>query len=172
MNIFVVNQLALRSTASDALAQGVTTDDLPDVAHDQTDEVIYPTGSTMLAVHVSITLSDSPTPADHLVPKVIAKAHLIKAVFDYSASKWKEETANESSIRRMKNNDNYRQIVRLGEEAIPLILDDIMRDQQPAFWFPALKEISGVDPVLPEHRGNVPEMTKAWIAWAQNKKIL
>lgn len=132
-----------------------------------------PTGATTFKIHLTRTTVDSVIPADDLAPPVILKSDITKALFELLASIWKSETANQSSIRRLKDNANYQRIVELGEDAIPLILEDLVSGAQPAFWFPALKELAGGDdPVLPEHRGNVPEMTRAWIGWAHERRLL
>ena len=42
---------------------------------------------------------------------------------------------------------------------------------EPDHWFPALKSISGEDPVPPEDRGKVRRMTKAWLAWGEKQSL-
>lgn len=49
----------------------------------------------------------------------------IEASFRRLAEEWKSETAPLSSIRRKKQHPAYRQLVELGEPAIPLILADL-----------------------------------------------
>ena len=59
----------------------------------------------------------------------------------------------------------YQQIIGMGEEALPLILEELSR--RPGHWFWALKAITGEDPVPAEHAGEVPEMTRAWLEWGR-----
>lgn len=78
-------------------------------------------------------------------------------------SRWEAETAILSSITEIAMHPAYQQIIGMGRNAIPLILAEMNR--KPSHWFWALKSISGEDPVLPEQRGKVDEMTKAWLNW-------
>jgi hypothetical protein len=55
------------------------------------------------------------------------KAGEIEASFRRLAEEWKSETVPLSSIRRKKQHPAYRQLVELGEPAIPLILADLAR---------------------------------------------
>lgn len=131
-----------------------------------------PTGATTFKIHFVLTQTDMVISADDLTPPAILKSDIVKTMFELLAPKWKSETANQSSIRRLKDNANYQRIVELGEDVIPHILEDLVSGDQPAFWFPALKDIAGgEDPVSPEHRGNVPEMTRAWIRWDQERRL-
>lgn len=61
----------------------------------------------------------------------------------------------------------YRAIVALGAEAIPLLLEELRVDRD--FWFYALREITGENPVRWWKRGNVDAMSRAWIAWGQRR---
>jgi len=39
-------------------------------------------------------------------------------------------------------------------------------------WFWALKSITGEDPVSPEKRGRIRDMTQAWLRWGQEQGYL
>ena len=62
---------------------------------------------------------------------------------------------------------SYQQIVGMGEIAVPLILREL--ETEPAQWFWALRAITGENPVPPESRGRVREMTQAWIEWGHRE---
>jgi hypothetical protein len=64
----------------------------------------------------------------------------------------------------------YQQIIGLGEAAIPLLLKEL--EKKSGHWFWALKSISREDPVLPESRGRISEMTQAWMDWGQAKDYI
>ena len=64
----------------------------------------------------------------------------------------------------------YQQIIGMGKTAIPLILFEMMA--KPGHWFWALKSITGEDPVSPEQRGDVNEMTQAWLRWGKEKRYI
>src|SRR5947207_10431415 len=53
----------------------------------------------------------------------------------------------------------YQQIIGMGKEAIPLILEELQREEDHWFW--ALKSITGDDPVAPSERGQLPKMTRS-----------
>ena len=55
----------------------------------------------------------------------------------------------------------------MGNYAVPLILSELKR--KPGHWFWALKAVTGEDPVLPEQRGRIKEMTKAWLQWGHRQ---
>lgn len=80
---------------------------------------------------------------------------------------WKEETRFSSKMKDISQHPAYREIVAMGEPAVPLILADL--ENNGGAWFMALRELTGAAPVAKEHRGNVKEMTAAWIAWGRDK---
>ena len=130
------------------------------------------TGASTFKIGLVSTQTVAASPGSAMSPREVLKSDLVKALFEWLASNWKNETAHLSSIHLLKDNYHYRQIVELGNDVIPMILEDLEQGDYPAFWYPALKEIAGgEDPVSPEHRGNVREMTRAWVRWAREKHI-
>jgi hypothetical protein len=86
--------------------------------------------------------------------------------FNGLKTEWKAETAHFSSITRIAMHPAYQQIIGMGQVAIPLILSAMER--KPDHWFWALRSITCEDPVLPEHRGRLKQMTDDWLKWAKN----
>ena len=80
---------------------------------------------------------------------------------------WEDNTAHLSSITEIAMHPVYQQIIGMGPIAIPLILDEMSKN--PNHWFWALKAISGEDPVLPEHRGRIKQMTEDWFQWGKKQ---
>lgn len=80
---------------------------------------------------------------------------------------WEAETSILSSDTEIAMHPAYQQIIGMGTNAIPLILSEMKK--KPGHWFWALKSITGEDPVLPEQRGRVKEMTEAWLRWGREK---
>jgi hypothetical protein len=80
------------------------------------------------------------------------KAAETEASFRRLAEQWKSETAPLSSIRRKKQHPAYRQLVELGEPAIPLILAELARKPSHLFW--VLREITNVNPADPKAADN------------------
>ena len=81
--------------------------------------------------------------------------------------KWEAETAFLSSVSDIVMHPAYQQIIGMGPAAIPLILREMSIKQGQWFW--ALKSITNEDPVKPEYRGIVPEMSRAWLQWGKGQ---
>lgn len=80
-------------------------------------------------------------------------------------AKWEAETAMLSSTTEISMHPAYQQIIGMGPSAVPLILSEMKKEL--GHWFWALKSITGEDPVPPEQRGRIKEMTKAWLRWGR-----
>jgi hypothetical protein len=89
--------------------------------------------------------------------------------FQSLAKIWRDECAHLSSMREMVLHPAYQQIVGMGSSALPFIFTELER--KPDHWFWALRAITQEDPVPPEHRGNVAEMVRAWLRWAERRGI-
>jgi hypothetical protein len=72
-----------------------------------------------------------------------------------------------SSITDMVLLPSYQRIIGLGSGAIPLLLAELER--KPDHWFWALQAITGEDPVPAASRGNLIEMSAAWLAWGRQR---
>ena len=83
------------------------------------------------------------------------------------ADQWREETGMLSSNHQMERHPAYREIIQMGEAAIPLILQEL--EERPYHWFGALVTLTGDNPVPPEDAGYIQKMTVAWIGWGQQK---
>ncbi|MEP9412145.1 MAG: hypothetical protein HRF42_12255 [Candidatus Brocadia sp.] len=85
-------------------------------------------------------------------------------------TQWEADTAMLSSATEIAMHPAYQQIIGMGHTAIRFILVEMKK--KPGHWFWALKSITGEDPVLPNQRGRVKEMTQAWLRWGREKKYL
>lgn len=94
----------------------------------------------------------------------------LRVRFQILTEKWKKETKFSSSLRDLVSNESYRKIMDMGEDAIPLILEDLRA--RPARWFWALSAITGENPVASDHRGTVAKMRRDWIDWGVKKGFL
>ncbi len=83
--------------------------------------------------------------------------------------KWKEDTQFLSSITDMAIHPSYQQIIGMGKDALPLLVDELRRE--PDHWFWALEAITGENPVPVTDRGNVAKMTQAWLNWAEQQGL-
>ena len=86
------------------------------------------------------------------------------------AARWKSECAVVSSTTQLVRHPAYQAIIALGEPVVPLLLRELARD--PDHWFTALKALTGQDPVPPESRGRIPEMTHVWLEWGKKQPRL
>jgi len=98
-------------------------------------------------------------------PKVVDNP--VERKFRALVAAWKSAASDSvsSSLPQMFVHPAYRQIIVIGAPAIPLLFAELQRD--PDWWFGALKELTGADPVPPASRGNLPEMATAWLNWGR-----
>jgi hypothetical protein len=94
----------------------------------------------------------------------------VRARFETLVARWKDETRFESSSTKLFLHPAYQQIIGMGPEAVPLILESLER--APEHWSWALKAITGEDPVPPEARGNLRLMAAAWRDWARRAGLV
>jgi hypothetical protein len=78
---------------------------------------------------------------------------------------WKERTGFSSKIKTKIEHPAFREIVAMGEKAVPLILAHL--EKNGGFIFLALEEITRADAVPPESNGKIKEMQAAWVAWGR-----
>jgi hypothetical protein len=94
----------------------------------------------------------------------------MEATFRALVKQWKKDTEVVSSIARMTKHPAYRQIIDMGEVVIPLLLAELERE--PDFWFAALQQLTGVDPVPKENAGKINKMATAWLEWGREKGLV
>ena len=89
--------------------------------------------------------------------------------FQYLASVWRNETAHLSNLTEICNHPAYQSIIAMGRPILPLLLREL--EVNPNYWFSALRQITGENPVLPTMRGKLKEMALAWIEWGKRNDI-
>ena len=85
--------------------------------------------------------------------------------FQELADQWEMETVFLSNSDRAAAHPAHREIVSMGELAVPLILERMQ--SQGGHWFHALHDITHADPVKPSDRGNVKAMQASWQEWGE-----
>lgn len=90
--------------------------------------------------------------------------------FESLATQWRNETKFLSSITDKAVHPCYQRIIGLGPAAITIILLELRK--RGGHWFWALESITGENPVLPAHYGDIKNMTHDWIEWGKNKGYL
>jgi hypothetical protein len=86
------------------------------------------------------------------------------------ATQWTRETGHIASIARRRQHPAYKNIVKLGDRAVPLLLDSLR--SRPDYWFPALRELTGEDPVQDDDRGYYDRMAAAWLQWGKDRQLI
>lgn len=107
---------------------------------------------------------------DHYFVPISREKISLKEKFHTLKAKWEEETSFLSSISEIAMHPDYQKIIGMGEQAIPFILNEMRKN--PGHWFWALKSISGENPVPPELKGKIKEMTISWLQWGKNRSYI
>jgi hypothetical protein len=86
------------------------------------------------------------------------------------AFQWANETGHLASLSKRRQHPAYRGLVQLGTQVVPLLLERLTTN--PDFFFPALREITGANPVRDEDRGYYDRMVSAWQQWGRDRYYL
>ena len=81
-------------------------------------------------------------------------------------SEWRKETAFQSSPRAITGHSAYQEIIDMGNPALPFIFEDMQENG--GWWYPALRAITGDNPVPRDARGNRTLNDEAWLRWGQD----
>lgn len=104
-------------------------------------------------------------------PKFSSEPSEIEKEFIAYANKWKDETGLFSTTFHKVVHDAYLDIIGMGRDVIPFILEDI-QNGGPAHWHNALKAITKDNPVPDEDLGKTKKIKEAWINWGKKKGII
>jgi len=127
-----------------------------------------PSASAVLSLP-TIPGQDQIFPVASLVSTNIVETQLERR-FHALVEEWRNERGPTSSITEMVACPSYRAIIALGKPAIPLILAEMIH--RPDYWFAALRELTGANPVRPGHRGDLDAMTRDWILWGLQTHLI
>lgn len=89
----------------------------------------------------------------------------IRQRFTELADLWETETVFMSRTDLAVKHPAHQEIISMGEPVVPLILERMQSHL--GYWFTALREITGANPVRPEDRGNVAAMEASWYEWGE-----
>ena len=90
--------------------------------------------------------------------------------FTTLVEEWQTETGDLSSTTAKVLHPAYQRIIGLGPGVVPLLLREL--EVRPNHWFHALRAITGDNPVKVNQRGNLHEMTAAWLEWGRKEGYL
>lgn len=94
-----------------------------------------------------------------------------KEEFLILAQKYSEETGFMSVMHSMKETESFKELIKLGDDAIPYIIDMFRNKQYSMSWTLVLMTITNLTPMQPKSVGagmgawNVESTCKAWIDW-------
>jgi cold shock CspA family protein len=90
--------------------------------------------------------------------------------FDKLAKRWLAESRHMSDVTAMVMLPSYQEIVGIGPDAVPLMLERLKR--APEHWFWALRAITGANPVPDADRGRVSAMAQEWVNWGHEHGVI
>ncbi len=94
----------------------------------------------------------------------------LKDSFLELVSEWRQGTGGLSSPRAITIHPAYQQIIKMGEEILPLIFEELQKND--GWWYPALRILTGENPVPKEAKGR-PQLNKeAWLEWGRKNGYL
>ena len=83
------------------------------------------------------------------------------------ARRWSEETAFCSMSWQLVEHPAYREILGIGEAAVPWILREM--EHGTARWSYALEDITGENPAADAKADNFAQVREAWLAWGHER---
>ena len=95
---------------------------------------------------------------------------VLRRQFESLRDEWKAQSEFLSSTTDMALLWPYQSIIGMGTNVVPLILEELSRENDHWFW--ALKAITKADPVPMKDRGNVRAMTAAWLRWGREQGLI
>lgn len=94
----------------------------------------------------------------------------LKDYFESLRNLWFEETKYSSNIFLTANHPANLTLVKLGYQIIPFIIEDLKNNS--SHWFITLSQITGINPIKSENRGNIEQMKNDWIEWAKENNYI
>lgn len=87
----------------------------------------------------------------------------IKQEFETLYNNWLEETLVESRMQYILENENYKKIVEMGDDVVPLIIEKLQEDERSAFLSYALCEIYPDAITVEDGYVSVLDIKNAWL---------
>lgn len=98
------------------------------------------------------------------------KTQRLEEQFEALRTQWRAECGISSSMTKIILAPSYQRIIGMGKAAVPLIMRQLEKGDQPAFWSWALQSITGAKPFRDEDKGKVKALAQAWLAWWRENK--
>jgi hypothetical protein len=90
----------------------------------------------------------------------------LKNQFYALATEWENAVSGLSLTTQIAEHPAYQKIIAMGIPVVPLLL--LQLHEYPVYWFSALNVITGVNPIKPEHCGQVRKMAEDWLEWGRS----
>ena len=104
----------------------------------------------------------------HFERRVMEGIQTTKEEFNRLADEWENNRPRGVGLADMAMHPTYQQIIGIGSQAIPWLLERL--EKKPLHWFWALNAITRLDDVIPEDcLGNVAKMAEAWLSWGERQ---
>ena len=100
--------------------------------------------------------------------KAFNKVASVQSLFNILANGIDQDCGFISSVHEIEEHPCYRLVVSMGEIVLPLILEQI-KNEPDIWWFSALREITGKNPIKSQHEGVIEEMAHDWLEWAKRE---
>jgi hypothetical protein len=78
---------------------------------------------------------------------------------------WFRETGHLSNLDYAYRHPAYQAVIALGPPVVPILLRELRT--KPHWWFEALAEITGEDPMRPEDAGRFDQIAGRWLDWGR-----
>jgi hypothetical protein len=88
--------------------------------------------------------------------------------FQDLATQWSAATRYRSNTHALRNHPVFKELLALGEPAVPMILAELGRESNVS-WFTLLADMTGENPVPPALAGRVDGMAQAWLDWGRQR---
>jgi hypothetical protein len=85
-------------------------------------------------------------------------------------AEWRRGTGGLSSPKAIASHPAYQQIIQIGETVLPMIFRELRENG--GWWYPALRALTGQNPVPEEAKGRPPLNRDAWLEWGRRNGYL
>ena len=97
------------------------------------------------------------------------KTQELEATFNKLVTQLTKDTGFDSVGNKTVEHPAYREIICMGDNALPLIFRHMEGEEIGPHWFEALKAITGSDPVPRVLWGKINAMEDVWLEWGREQ---
>ena len=123
-------------------------------------------GYSIIEEHAGTTICRGALEGYHCVfCRVLHRIGREEEHFAELVEQWREGTGGLSSPKAIADHPAYQQIIQMGKSALPMIFREL--EENGGWWYPALRTLTGENPVPAEAKGQPPLSREAWLEWGQ-----